>query len=159
MTYQSVNASIVYVRKQSWKECCGSFLLNNWQHVIFLWTIVLLIFAVLIIFIGPESGHLRQTLLNNFVVSDAAVVGILAFTLAATPLGVALFAIGTIYKSLYNYLALLYRNTDFEDETESTTAWTVSKFLGSLAAKQVSLIGAIGVLSVTLTYYFIVATF
>lgn len=157
MAYQSASTSVVYVRKQSPREACNSFLLNNWQHVVFLLSLFLLVLVVSILFIGPPSIGLRSAVLAAFASTPA--VGIFAFVNAAVPLGFALLAIGSIYKSLYGYLALLYRNTDFEDETEVATAWAVSKFLGSLAAKQVSLIASIGVLSVLATYFLLVSSF
>lgn len=152
MAYQSASTSVVYVRKQSRREACNSFLLNNWQHVIFLISVILLIIVVFLLFIAPPSVGARALILKTFAATNP-VVGIFAFVNAAVPLGFALVAIGSIYNSLYNYLALLYRNTDFQDDAEVATAWAVSKFLGSLAAKQVSLIASIGVLSVLVTYY------
>lgn len=102
---------------------------------------------------------IRGMIFEGYVNSGTVVIGVITFVNAAVPLGFALVAIGSIYKSLYNYLTLLYRNTDFEDEEEAATAWTVSKFLGSLAAKQVSLIASIGVLSVLVTYFLLMAIY
>lgn len=153
----SSNAAVIYVRRSSCREACNSFLLNNWQHVIFLISLFLLLFVAFLLSVAPPSVSARAAILAGF--SSNVIVGVLAFVNAAAPIGFALLAIGSIYRSLYNYLALLYRNTDFEDEAEAATAWTVSRFLGSLAAKQVSLIGSIGVSSVLLTYFLLVSTY
>lgn len=158
MAYQSANASVVYVRKPSCKDSCNSFLLNNWQHVIFLISLALLILIVFLIFISPPSTGARAMILDNYALTSPA-AGIFGFVLATVPLGFALVAIGSIYNSLYNYLALLYRNTDFHDDAEVASAWAVSKFLGSLAAKQVSLIGSIGVLSILVTYFLLMSIY
>lgn len=164
MTYTAGQSSnSYYTCKKSCADAFETFLANNWQHLLFLVGLLFLVILVFVFSIPPYnvSSHIRYTIFTAATsLSLWERVGlVLSFVLPVVPIGIAVASIGDIYGRLYQYLQLLYHNIDFEDDDESTTAWAVSKFLSSLAAKQVSLAGFIGVSSASILYYIVVASF
>ena len=167
---------VSYQRQTSSAECCDSFLVNNWQYLVFvlaltIFIVIQVLFALGVIPVQELAALINETLLQLGIAIGAlcpsppstlcTILTVIAPVIAGAiiqlipallllPLGLSLFAIGDIYRSLFNYQTLFLKVSSRGQDGEEASF--TNRFLSNTAGKQAFLVASVGLLSYSLAW-------